>query len=38
MVTYAVVVVLMTWPALNHLDERLIGNSIDNWIFYWNNW
>jgi len=29
---------LMVWPAPLHLSQRLIGNNIDNWIFYWNNW
>jgi len=37
-VAYAIVVSLMTWPAPLHLSQRLIGNNIDNWIFYWNNW
>jgi hypothetical protein len=35
---YALAVSLMTWPAPLHLSQRLIGNNIDNWIFYWNNW
>jgi hypothetical protein len=38
MIAYAIIVGLMTWPALNNLNERLIGKSIDNWIFFWNNW
>ena len=38
LLAYALLVALMTWPAPLHLSERLIGNSIDNWIFYWNNW
>lgn len=35
---YAVLVVLMTLPASLHLSQQLIGNNIDNWIFYWNDW
>jgi hypothetical protein len=35
---YALVVGLMTFPALLHLSDRLIGNNVDNWIYYWNNW
>jgi len=38
LLAYAFVVALMTWPSLLHLSQRLVGNSIDNWIFYWNNW
>jgi len=32
------VVVLMTLPASLRLSQKLVGNNIDNWIFYWNNW
>lgn len=35
---YALVVGLMTYPAVLHLSDRLIGNNVDNWIYYWNNW
>ncbi len=35
---YGLAVGLMTFPAPLHLTDRLIGNNIDNWIFYWNNW
>jgi hypothetical protein len=28
----------MTWPGALNLDQRLIGNNIDNWIYYWNDW
>ena len=35
---YALAVALMAWPAPLQLSQRLIGNNIDNWIFYWNNW
>jgi len=37
-ITYALIVGLMTLPASLHLSQCLIGNNIDNWIFYWNNW
>ena len=30
--------IFMTWPAPRYLTTQLIGNNIDNWIFYWNNW
>ena len=35
---YFLAVVAMTWPAASDLSGRLIGNNVDNWIFYWNNW
>lgn len=35
---YGLAVGLLTFPAVLHLTDRLIGNNIDNWIFYWNNW
>lgn len=37
-VAYGLAVGLMTYPAVLHLTDRLIGNNVDNWIFYWNNW
>ncbi len=37
-VLYLVAIVAMSWPAAAHLSDRLIGNNIDNWIFYWNNY
>ena len=37
-VAYLVLVLLLTYPAIFHLQDRLIGNNIDNWIYYWNNW
>jgi hypothetical protein len=37
-VVYALAVVLMTLPASCQLSSKLIGNNVDNWIFYWNNW
>ena len=35
---YAIIVVLMTWPALRYLSQQLIANNEDTWIFFWNNW
>lgn len=35
---YALLTVLMTFPAVLDLGRRLIGNNVDNWVFYWNNW
>jgi len=37
-IAYALAVGLLTLPASLHLSRRLIGNNIDDWIFYWNNW
>lgn len=38
LLAYALIVILMTWPAPLNLSQRLIGNNLDDWIFYWNNW
>ncbi|MBN1875120.1 MAG: hypothetical protein JXA33_12880 [Anaerolineae bacterium] len=35
---YALLVGVMTLPAPFMLSTTLIGNNIDDWIFYWNNW
>ncbi len=35
---YAIIVGLMTWPALRDLNQGLIGKDVDTWIFFWNNW
>ena len=35
---YALALGLMTLPAPLQLSQRLLGNSIDSWIFYWNDW
>jgi hypothetical protein len=37
-VLFALLVVVMTAPAIFDLSHTLIGNNVDNWIFYWNNW
>lgn len=37
-VAYAILVGIMTWPAIFSLGQRLIGDSEDVWIFFWNNW
>lgn len=37
-ILYALLVLAFTWPLIFHLSDRLAGNNIDNWIFYWNNW
>lgn len=37
-IAYALVILLMTWPAPTLLSQQLIGNNEDNWIFFWNNW
>ena len=35
---YAIIVVVMTLPAVAHLSDRLVGNNQDNWMFFWNDW
>ena len=35
---YALIVGLLTMPDPLRLTNRLIGDNVDNWIFYWNNW
>ena len=35
---YALIVLSISWPAPQLLSQKLIGNNVDNWIFYWNNW
>jgi len=35
---YALLVGIMTWPAISALGQRLIGDNEDAWIFFWNNW
>lgn len=37
-VAYALLVVIMTWPSISALGQRLIGDNEDAWIFFWNNW
>jgi hypothetical protein len=37
-IVYALALGLMTLPAPLQLSQRLLGNSIDSWIFYWNDW
>ena len=35
---YALIILGISWPAPQFLSQKLIGNNVDNWIFYWNNW
>ncbi len=35
---YALIVGLMTLPDPLRLTQQLIGDNVDTWIFYWNNW
>jgi hypothetical protein len=37
-VSYVALVLVLTWPAVRTLGGRLIGNNVDNWIFYWDDW
>ena len=36
--TYTILVGLLTLPHPRQLSDHLLGNNIDNWIFYWDNW
>jgi hypothetical protein len=38
MLAYLIAVFLMALPASLHLDRQMLGNDIDSWIFYWNDW
>lgn len=35
---YALLTLLMTYPAVTQLNTHLIGNGDDMWVHYWNNW
>ena len=35
---FGLLVGIMTLPAPFTLSSHLIGNNVDNWIFYWNDW
>lgn len=35
---YALLIGVLMLPATTHLSTVLIGNNVDNWIFYWNTW
>jgi len=35
---YLLIIGVMTLPNPLRLTRELIGDSVDNWIFYWNNW
>ena len=35
---YTVITLVMTYPAVVHLGDRVISSSPDAWIFWWNNW
>ncbi len=37
-VAYAALIGALTLPNPHRLFTHLLGNNIDNWIFYWNNW
>ncbi len=37
-VFFGLLVGIMTLPAPFTLSTKLIGNNVDNWIFYWNDW
>lgn len=35
---FLILIGAISWPAPLFLSRHLIGNNIDNWIFFWNNW
>ncbi len=35
---YGLLTGLLALPGTVRLSTHLIGNNVDNWIFYWNNW
>jgi len=35
---YVILTLLLTYPAILHLGDRLLALNEDGWIFYWNNW
>jgi hypothetical protein len=37
-VAYALIIGLVSLPAPLQLSQRLLGHSVDTWIFYWNDW
>lgn len=37
-VAYGIILILFIWPAPTQFTSHLIGNNIDNWIFFWNDW
>ena len=36
--TYVVVTLVMTYPAILRLGDQVITSGNDTWIFWWNNW
>ncbi len=36
--SYALLLLILAWPALAAGPNRLLGNNIDSWIFYWDDW
>ena len=35
---YGLIVGLMTLPDPLRLTRRLIGDNVDTWLYYWNDW
>ena len=35
---YGVLTLVMTYPAILHVGDRVITSGNDTWIFWWNNW
>jgi len=38
LLAYAVLTLIMTYPAVLHLGDRVLGSAQDARIFWWNNW
>ena len=35
---YTAISLVMTYPAVFHLHDQVLGGGVDAWIFWWNNW
>jgi len=38
LLAYAALTLVMTYPAVLHLHDQVLGSNQDAWIFWWNNW
>ena len=35
---YTALTLVMTYPAVWHIGDQVLGSGVDTWIFWWNNW
>jgi hypothetical protein len=35
---YTALTLVMSYPLILHLNQRVVGGGEDGWIFWWNNW